>query len=128
MADALRTHGLSVEIHKDHFAADAPDVDWLTIIGRRRWVVLTKDDRIRYRQTEQAAFTAAKVRAFVLTSGNLKAQEMAEAYIKAIPTMARLLGREKGWFIAKVTRAGSVEVVSRQTLRIKNSSDGRDPA
>lgn len=119
MADALRAHGLSVEIHKDHFAADARDADWLTIVGRRRWVVLTKDDRIRYRQTERAAFMAAKVRAFVLTSGNLKAHEMAEAYIKAIPVMARLLAREKGWFIAKVTRGGSVEMVSRQELVIK---------
>ena len=41
--------GLVVEIHDDHFARDAEDRVWLRTAGERRWVVLTKDQRLRYR-------------------------------------------------------------------------------
>ena len=44
--------GESVEIHDDHFAPDAKDEVWLVEVGKRGWIVLTKDDRIRYRVTE----------------------------------------------------------------------------
>jgi PIN like domain len=39
VADALRQAGLTVEIHEDHFAPDALDVDWLTEVGAWQWVV-----------------------------------------------------------------------------------------
>jgi hypothetical protein len=35
--------------HDDVLARDTDDVVWLRQAGRRRWVVLMKDDRIRYR-------------------------------------------------------------------------------
>jgi len=30
--------------------------EWLTEVGRRRWYVITRDERIRYRYLEAAAF------------------------------------------------------------------------
>jgi predicted nuclease of predicted toxin-antitoxin system len=111
LAQALRANGLTVEVHKDHFAPDAKDPDWLREAGRRKWVVLTKDKMLRYRETEIAALRAANVRAFVLTSGNLKADDMAAAFMKALPKMRRVLRKVKGSFIAKVTRAGGVEIL-----------------
>src|SRR5437899_2965793 len=60
VAQALRDVGATVEIHDDHFPPDAKDEVWLTEVGRRGWVVLTKDDRIRYRLTERTAFASAK--------------------------------------------------------------------
>ena len=48
VAQALRDIGETVEIHDDHFAPDAKDEDWLVEVGKRGWIVLTKDDRIRY--------------------------------------------------------------------------------
>src|SRR6266508_235906 len=68
VAQALRQIGETVEIHDDHFAPDAKDEDWLFEVGKRGWIVLTKDDRIRYRVTERTAIVSARVRAFVLTS------------------------------------------------------------
>ncbi len=64
MAQALREVGETVEIHDDHFAPDAKDEDWLTEVGSRAWIVLTKDDRIRYRVTERTALASARVRGF----------------------------------------------------------------
>jgi predicted nuclease of predicted toxin-antitoxin system len=119
LAEGLRAQSLTVRIHKDHFAPDAKDEDWLREVGRRRWVVLTKDKMLRYRETEIAALLAAKVRAFVLTSGNLRADEMAEAFVKALPRMQRLLKKMKGPFVARVTRGGKADLLlaSKKGLR-----------
>jgi hypothetical protein len=47
--------GLVVEIHDDHFARDEEDRVWLQRVGEWGWVVLTKDQRLRYRPLEIAA-------------------------------------------------------------------------
>ena len=59
-------------MHDEYFPSDARDEEWLAEVGRRGWVVLTKDTRIRYRTTELAALMRSGVTAFVLTSGNLR--------------------------------------------------------
>lgn len=100
-----------VQIHKEHFPPDAPDAEWLRAVGRRRWIVLTKDKMLRHRETEIAALRDASVRVFILTAGNLRAADMAEAFVRALPGMKRLLEKIRGGFIAKVTRAGHVELV-----------------
>jgi hypothetical protein len=46
IAEVLRNAGISVEIHDGHFDKGAQDVDWLPDVGRRGWIVLTKDARI----------------------------------------------------------------------------------
>jgi len=111
VAEALRTHGLTVHVHKGHFPPDARDEDWLREVGQRRWVVLTKDKMLRYRETEITTLLAAKVRAFVLTSGNLRADEMAGAFIRALPRMERFLRKMKGPFVARVTRGGKTDLL-----------------
>jgi hypothetical protein len=74
--------GETVEIHDDHFLPDAKDEDWLLEAGRRSWIVLTKDDRIRYRVTERTTIASAKVRAFVLTSTRLQGLEWPPRLLK----------------------------------------------
>lgn len=108
VAQALRQIGETVEIHDDHFAPDAKDEDWLSEVGRRGWVVLTKDDRIRYRVTERTALTSAKVRAFVLTSSQLQGAEMAAAFVNALPRIKRLITNHAPPFIGRVSRSGNV--------------------
>ena len=66
VARALRVAGVLVEVHDDHFAQNAPDEVWLPEVGRRGWAVLTKDERIRYRDAETTAAIAAGVALFIL--------------------------------------------------------------
>jgi hypothetical protein len=47
----LKEAGLTVELHRDHFADDCPDEEWLHAIGERGWISLTHDRRIRYKPT-----------------------------------------------------------------------------
>jgi predicted nuclease of predicted toxin-antitoxin system len=111
VAHALRAAGATVEIHNDHFPQDAKDVVWLPEVGKRGWVVLTKDDRIRYRPAEFAAVIDAQVALFALASGNLNGEEMAQAFVTALPRMLRFLAKHHPPFIAKVTRSGEVSIV-----------------
>jgi predicted nuclease of predicted toxin-antitoxin system len=111
VAEALRRAGAEVEVHADHFAGNAPDEEWLAEAGRRGWVVLTKDQRIRYRHTELVALVKARVAAFVLVSGDLRGDEMAKAFVEALPRMSRLLDRQPAPFIARVTSRGWVSLL-----------------
>lgn len=39
----LRASGLRVEVFRDHFPRDSPDSEGLETVGKRGWIVLTKD-------------------------------------------------------------------------------------
>ena len=56
----LRASGLLVEFHADHFADDTDDQTWISEVGRRGWVVLTKDKAISRRPVEVHAVEAAR--------------------------------------------------------------------
>jgi hypothetical protein len=88
-------------------------VDWLAAAGENGWLVLTKDDHIRFRDNEKAAVHAAKVRLFALTRGNMSGDDMASAFVKALPRMKRLARRQAPPFVATVSAAGDV------TLKLK---------
>ena len=108
---ALREAGLKVELLIDHHPRGTFDEDWLADVGRRGWIVLTKDKQMKRRPAEQLAIVRHRVRAFLLTSGEMKAQEMAATLLKAVPGMRRLLVKHPGPFIASVNRSGEVAVV-----------------
>jgi hypothetical protein len=46
---------VATRIHDDLFAQGTEDIVWLAEAGDNRWVVLTRDDRIRYNQLEKQA-------------------------------------------------------------------------
>ncbi len=74
-------------------------------------MVITKDTRIRYRQTELTALVAGGVRAFVLTRGDLSGPEMAAILVKALPHLARFSARHEPPFIARIGTAGRVQMI-----------------
>lgn len=105
--------GAKVELHRDHFREDAPDVEWLGEVGRRGWVVLTKDDAIRRNPLERHALLAGNVRAFILTSANMTGPEMAELLVGHLGRIERLARSHGAPFIATVTRSGAKIVATR---------------
>jgi predicted nuclease of predicted toxin-antitoxin system len=111
ITDALRQAGADVRVHDDYFSPNARDEEWLSEVGRRQWVVLTKDTRIRYREIERMALMNAGVRAFVLTAKNLQGSEMANILVRALPAIQRFATRHPPPFIAKITRSGRVSML-----------------
>jgi hypothetical protein len=111
VAEALRAAGARVEIHAAHFKPGELDETWISEAARRGWVVLSKDSRMRYRQPIQRAVRRASARVFVLkSSGKLKGPEMGAIFAEALTAIYNTADREPPPFIAKVGKAGRVEV------------------
>ena len=111
VADALRHAGAQVEVHDDHFPMDAKDHEWLPPVGERGWIVLTRDDRIRYRTQERTALIQAGARAFVLVRRSLSGPAMAAAFVNALPAIQRFVERHQAPFITRVTQTGNVSLL-----------------
>jgi len=111
VADPLRAAGLHVEIHDDHFPADAQDQDWLPVVGYRDWFVITCDARIRYRHLEITAATNARVGMFVVVSKNLTGPQIAEILLKALNRIHRFINKHHRPFVAKIYRDGSIKEI-----------------
>lgn len=105
VAIALRAAGAAVEIHDDHFPPDAADEEWIAEVGGRKWIVLTKDNRLRYHPREKQALLRHGVRAFILTARDLRGEEMGRAFTAALPKIENFLSRH--------TKAGCIVAVSR---------------
>ena len=109
MAGILRGADLKVEVHDEHLAQDASDPEWLAFAGQNNWIVITRDERIRYRVAEKQAIRRAKVRAFVLAAqGSLRAEMLAEIFLKALPRARVIVAKHRPPFIAKIWRDGKV--------------------
>lgn len=106
----LRKAEVKVEAHSDHFALDALDQDWLREVGAKNWVVLSRDERIRYRPLELQALTQAKVKAFVLVAGNLRGTEMAKILVDALPEIIKTVRENDPPFIAKIYKDSTVKM------------------
>lgn len=109
---ALAAKGLAVEIHDDHFKRDEEDRVWLAAVGQKKWVVLTKDQRLRYRPLEIAALRTSGARVFVLVAGNLRGSDIASVFVAALPAICRILNTQNGPFVARVTKSGKVTLSS----------------
>jgi hypothetical protein len=106
---ALKQLHQRVVVHDDLFEPDTDDDVWLAEVGRRGMVVLTKDDKIRYRRGEQQAILRANVRCFCLNpSKGLTGPDQAEAFVRALPEILRVARTEPGGYIKGVNRKGEV--------------------
>ena len=100
-----------MEIHSDHFAHDTQDADWLLEIGKRGWVLLSKDRHILTRPLEIITFLRANIHAFVLLQNrndNLTGAQLATAFAAAHAQMVGLVHSHPAPLIARVTPAGHV--------------------
>ena len=112
VADTLRAAGLNVIVHDDCFPQAATDLEWLKEAGKNQWVVLTRDERIRYHTAEMQTLRRARVRAFVLAARKgLTAQDWADIFLKAMPKIRPLATTQPPPFIAKVARDGTVTLL-----------------
>lgn len=112
VADRLRGLGVTVEVHLDHFAANELDHVWIPAVAQRKWVLLTKDGRIRSRPLERMALeSASDLHVFFLGNRGLTGQQMAHAFEKAMPRMLRILANTTVRVIASIHRDGTVTPV-----------------
>jgi hypothetical protein len=113
--DALRAAGVDIRVHDELFPQGTQDVVWLAEAGACRWVVLTRDDRIRYNRLERQAVLAAALRFFSITSSSLTGDEAAALLVSALGPISRLCRQHsKRGFIAKISRGPDVKIIEKR--------------
>jgi hypothetical protein len=99
---------MAVKVLDHEFPQNTPDEVWLAEAGRQGWVVLTKDQGIRYSELERTEILAAGVRCFVLVSHAITGPDMAAILVSALPRMVEFCETTAAPFIAKIYRDGRV--------------------
>lgn len=85
--EILKAGGLTVERHADHFAHDTLDEVWLAEVGKRGWIALTHDRRIRYKPNERDAVMRHGVALLVIV-GNAPFPDLARSFVATIPSIS----------------------------------------
>jgi predicted nuclease of predicted toxin-antitoxin system len=111
VVEALRATREVVHVHDDHFAQDTADAEWLCEVGRRGWVVLTKDKNIRANELERTALVRADVACFMLGRGDLSGPAMGAIFVQALPRIRKTLRRFDVPVVASVSASGGVRVL-----------------
>lgn len=117
--NALLEAGAQVEHLDEHFGQEAKDHEWLPDVSIRGWVVLTKDGAIGTNDLEVRAIARAGARVFILVSGNLTRQQMADLFVEVLPKLEKFNQGNQAPFIAKIYKDGRVELWRNQTQLLK---------
>ena len=106
--------GATVYLHDDFFARDVDDQEWLTEVGKRGWLVLTKDQWIRRRPLERDALLKANLKVFCFMSGSISFSEMANVFAKALPAIRKIADSTPPPFIAGIYKDATVRIILRE--------------
>ena len=110
IADRLRSAGMKVEVHDNHLPPDAPDEDWLALVGRMGWVALTKDKNIRYRTAELKSIRRNAARIIVIRAKNATGSDIAELLVKGRRRIARFVAKTVAPFVAAIDGSSRIRV------------------
>lgn len=109
LAAALRAQGAVVctmaEVYGEQIGQALADETWLADAGKNDWIVLMKDDRIRYRPAELDALVEHGVRAFCLTAANLRGADQAARIVANLDAIIGMAS-EPGPFVVGVYANG----------------------
>lgn len=110
---ALRDAGVPFVAHREMFDDDTPDADWLPRVAEERWVVVTRDQRIRYRRNEVDAVRRGRLHLFALSSGNLSAAESGRLLVAAWPRIQAAVRANAPPMLWSITRGGLIRQIGR---------------
>jgi hypothetical protein len=94
--------------HHDLFDHDTPDELWLAAAADKGWLVVTRDQRIRYRANELAAMRRAQLHVFVFTQGSLTGAETGSILVRCHAAMIRHATNTPAPAFFSLTRSGEV--------------------
>ena len=103
--------GATVHLHDEYFEQNAEDQDWLAEVGKRGWLVITKDQWIRRRPLERDALLNANLKVFCFMSGSMPFSEMAEVLLKALPAIKKTAATKLPPFIAGIYKDASIRII-----------------
>jgi len=103
----------------DHYAPNAADAVWITEVGAKGWVVLTKDSAMRSNPLEVMAMLSARTAVFIFGNANVGAKQIAGAFTTALPRIRTAVRRFKVGTHPKAGRA-QIARLARRTRRLNH--------
>lgn len=104
--------GAQIRTPADLAGFGAPDEQWLALAAKPGWVVLMRDQRVRYRQLEKDALKLAGVGAFVFTGGQAAAADTAEVISRLLPKFANVSRSERKPFLYSFGLGGTLSRIN----------------
>ena len=108
IAEELRSLGMKVEVHDDHLPPDAPDEDWIALVGKEGWVALTMDKNVRHRKAELDYIRRHSARVVVLRAKNATGSDIGDLLAKGRNSIIRFATKTAAPFVARIDRRGKV--------------------
>ena len=108
--DALRSEGISCEVHDDHLPIDAPDEDWIALAGQKGWIAITKDKNIRHRHAQLASIRKYATRTVVIRVKIATGELIAQVLIKNRNRIFQLYSSDNSPLVVGIDRNGNIKV------------------
>lgn len=108
VAQELRRKGIAVEVHDDHLRQDAPDEEWIELVGQNGWVAITRDNQIRHRMNQIAAVKRHRARLIVVRIKNFDGPMAAQLLISRAGLIDTFAKKTPPPFVARISMTGQV--------------------
>jgi hypothetical protein len=106
------THGEQVIRHSAAgFKPGTDDEDWLPVVGKNGWILLSSDSKIWKRSVQRDVVFRHGVRGFFFTENRMRGETKAEIVRKALPQMRALVRDTPPPFVASLTQDGNAHIV-----------------
>lgn len=106
--EAVSRCGVSVIAHREVFSEGISDQEWLAFVARKKYIGLTKDERIRSNPLAVESILASGARVVIFAVGAANAAELSDLAQVVIPKIIRSVDPRRGACIFKVTRSGAL--------------------
>lgn len=107
----LRSAGLTVHAHDDHFPDDEQDESWLPVVAARGWIVLSSDRRVLSRPLQVEATMTSGAAVLILVGGSMKSADRARNFVNSYAKVAEFVAGHAPPYIAKVYRPTPLEAI-----------------
>jgi hypothetical protein len=106
--------GAQVRTPADLAGFGAADEKWLALAAASGWLILMRDQRVRYRELEKHTLNQSGAGAFVFTKGQATAADTADIVCRLLPKFAKINRSERKPFLFSF---GSGVTISRVKLK-----------
>jgi len=109
-AKLLRDAGVSVEVHKRYFLADAPDPEWIADCTQRGWAIISGDKGIEYDGVNRQAVVRSRAKVFILSDTNSRCVDWAASLVIARQKILKIVEENDGPFYCTVVKGSDDHV------------------
>lgn len=107
LARGMREFGDDVVHLQEKFAADADDEAWLPYLGQNDFILVTRDEAIRWKPAEIAALRRYKVGVFFLGGKNLERCTLIQQLVRNWVHMKQIASSERRPFAYRIPPNGT---------------------